>query len=171
MTVTIGTSAVAEWSTLILHRLFLGWLTIEYCPLAHWAWGGGSAQKLGLPDFAGGTVIEISSGVASFGLACVTGKRAGYGEYALKPHNIPIVLVGAALLWFGWSGGNVHQFPVNAFADDAAVIYAFCVTYAIGKIIDHAPEMRVSEDEEYVGLDICQHGECAYHYCAVPGFF
>jgi Amt family ammonium transporter len=291
VTVTIVTSAVAErikFSSFIIFVLV--WLTLVYCPLAHWAWGGGWASDLGLIDFAGGTVVEICSGFGALALALVIKKRAGFGEYALEPHNIPIALLGGALLWFGWFGfnagsalavnsvavnafiatntaaaagalawmfaswyhgkpsslgmvsgaiagmvaitpaagfvtpmvsmligivagvlcygmmllrvrkncdesldawaihgmgglwgtlatgifaaaaiggvsglmeGNAHQFVVNTICAVAAMIFAFAMTYGIAFVIDRTLGMRVTEDEEYVGLDICQHGERA----------
>ena len=291
VTIAIVTSAVAERIKLSSFIIFvLVWLTLVYCPIAHWAWGGGWAQQLGMIDFAGGTVVEICSGFAALALALVIKKRAGFGEYSLEPHNIPIALLGAALLWFGWFGfnagsalgvnssatvafvttntaaaagalawmfaswyhgkpsslgmvsgaiagmvaitpaagfvnplvailigavagvlcysmmllrirkmcdesldawaihgmgglwgtlatgifaaaavcgfsglieGNVHQFMANATGAFVALVYAFIVTYVIGIIIDRTIGLRVTEDEEYVGLDICQHGERA----------
>ena len=83
VTLTIVTSAVAERVKLTSFIVFaLIWLTVVYCPLAHWAWGGGWAQQMGLIDFAGGTVVEICSGFAALALALVIGKRAGFGEYS-----------------------------------------------------------------------------------------
>jgi Amt family ammonium transporter len=291
VTVAIVTSAVAErikFSSFIVFVLV--WLTLVYCPLAHWAWGGGWASKLGLIDFAGGTVVEICSGFGALALALVIKNRAGFGEYALEPHNIPMALLGAALLWFGWFGfnagsalavnsvavtafvttntaaaagalawmfagwyhgkpsslgmvsgaiagmvaitpaagfvtplvslligsaagvlcygmmllrvrkkcdesldawaihgmgglwgtvatgifaaaaiggvsglveGNTWQFAVNTVCAVTALIFAFVMTYCIAFVIDRTMGMRVTEDEEYVGLDICQHGERA----------
>jgi Amt family ammonium transporter len=291
VTLTIVTSAVAERVKLSSFIVFsLIWLSVVYCPLAHWAWGGGWAQQMGLIDFAGGTVVEICSGFAALALALVIGKRAGFGEYSMEPHNIPIALLGAALLWFGWFGfnagsalavngstvtafvntntaaatgalawmfaswyngkpsslgmvsgaiagmvaitpaagfvtplvavligavagvlcfgmmllriskqldesldawaihgmggvwgtlatglfaaaavagfsglfeGNVHQFLINALGAGAAVVYAFVVTYILATLIDRTLGLRVTPDEEYVGLDICHHGERA----------
>jgi Amt family ammonium transporter len=291
VTVAIVTSAVAErirFSSFIIFVLV--WLTLVYCPLAHWAWGGGWASQLGLIDFAGGTVVEICSGFSALALALVIKNRSGFGEYALEPHNIPIALLGAALLWFGWFGfnagsalavnsvavtaftttntaaaagalawmfaswyhgkpsslgmvsgaiagmvaitpaagfvtpmvsiligavagvlcygmmlfrvrkkcdesldawaihgmgglwgtlatgifaaaavggisglteGNAHQFVINTVCAVAAMVFAFVMTYGIAFVIDRILGMRVTEDEEYVGLDICQHGERA----------
>jgi len=291
VTVTIVTSAVAErikFSSFIIFVLV--WLTLVYCPIAHWAWGGGWASDLGLIDFAGGTVVEISSGFGALALALVIGQRAGFGEHALEPHNIPMALLGAALLWFGWFGfnagsalavnsiaanafvstntaaaagalswmfagwyrgkpsslgmvsgaiagmvaitpaagfvtpmvsiligavagvlcygmmllrvrkrcdesldawaihgmgglwgtlatgifaaaaiggfsglaeGNAHQFVVNTVCAVAVMVFVFVMTYCIGFVIDRSLGLRVTEDEEYVGLDICQHGERA----------
>ncbi|MFA5214034.1 MAG: ammonium transporter, partial [Methanoregula sp.] len=107
VTIAIVTSAVAERIRLSSFIVFvLVWLTVVYCPVAHWVWGGGWASQFGLIDFAGGTVVEICSGFSALALALVIGKRAGFGEYSLEPHNIPIALLGAALLWFGWFGFN-----------------------------------------------------------------
>ncbi len=83
------------------------WATFVYDPLAHWVWGsGGWLGKMGALDFAGGNVVHISSGIAGLIAALVLGKRKGHGTTPMLPHNIPFVLVGAALLWFGWFGFN-----------------------------------------------------------------
>ena len=100
------------------------WLTLVYCPLAHWGRGGGGASQLGLIDFAGGTVVEICSGFAALALALVIKNRAGYGEYAFEPHNIPMALIGAALLWFGWFGFNAG----SALAVNGVTATAFITT-------------------------------------------
>ncbi|MFA5221758.1 MAG: ammonium transporter [Methanoregula sp.] len=291
VTMAIVTSGIAErvkFSSFIIFALI--WTTIVYDPLAHWVWGGGWAAQFGSLDFAGGTVVHISSGFAALALALVIGKRVGFGKYALEPANIPMTILGAALLWFGWFGfnsgsalaanglaasafvttntaaaagaiawllvswvhgkpsslgfvsgavaglvaitpgagyvtpmasiligaiagivcycvmlwrikkgldesldawavhgmgglwgalatgifaaaavngasglleGNVHQFIANATGAFAALIYAFVVTYVIAYILDKTIGLRVTEEEEYVGLDISQHGERA----------
>ena len=83
------------------------WATFVYDPLAHWVWGvGGWIGKLGALDFAGGTVVHISSGIAGLVAAIVLGRRKGYKVVSMTPHNIPFTLIGAALLWFGWFGFN-----------------------------------------------------------------
>jgi Amt family ammonium transporter len=285
----IVTSGFAERVKLSAFVLFaILWTTLVYDPLAHWAWGGGWAGAFGSLDFAGGTVVHISSGFAALAVALIIGKRAGFGQYTMEPHNIPMTLLGAALLWFGWFGfnagsalaansiaanafvvtnisaaagalawlaaswvrgrpsslgmvsgaiaglvaitpaagyvntmgaivigaiaglicygamlyrinkgldesldawavhgmgglwgalatgifavaaiggysglieGNVHQFLANATGAFAALIYAFVVTFIIAWILNRTIGMRVSEEEEYVGLDISQHGE------------
>jgi ammonium transporter, Amt family len=291
VTMAIVTSGIAErikFSAFIVFALL--WTTIVYDPLAHWVWGGGWAAQFGSLDFAGGTVVHISSGFAALALALVIGKRVGFGKYALEPANIPMTILGAALLWFGWFGfnsgsalaanglaasafvttntaaaagaiawllaswvhgkpsslgfvsgavaglvaitpgagfvtpmasiiigaiagvvcygimlwrirkgldesldawavhgmgglwgalatgifaaaavngasglleGNVHQFIANATGAFAALIYAFVVTYILAVVIDKTIGLRVTEEEEYVGLDISQHGERA----------
>jgi len=291
VTMAIVTSGIAERVKFSAYLVFaLLWTTIVYDPLAHWVWGGGWAAQFGALDFAGGTVVHISSGFAALALAIVIGKRVGFGKYALEPANIPMTILGAALLWFGWFGfnagsavaanglaanafvttntaaaagamawllvswihgkpsslgfvsgaiaglvgitpaagyvtpmaailigavagmlcygmmlfrirkgmdesldawaihgmgglwgalatgifaaaavngasglleGNVHQFVANATGAIAALVYAFVVTYVLAVIIDKTIGLRVSEEEEYVGLDISQHGERA----------
>jgi Amt family ammonium transporter len=90
---------------------FLGfillWSTLVYDPLAHWVWGvDGWLRNLGALDFAGGTVVHISSGVSGLVAALVLGRRKGYGSEAMIPHQLPFTVLGAALLWFGWFGFN-----------------------------------------------------------------
>jgi len=82
------------------------WATVVYFPVAHWVWGGGWLSNLGIEDFAGGTVVHINAGAAALALAIVLGKRAGWRKEPMRPHNLPLVLLGAALLWFGWFGFN-----------------------------------------------------------------
>jgi ammonium transporter, Amt family len=264
------------------------WTTLVYDPIAHWVWGGGWLQALGALDFAGGMVVHISAGFSAFAVALVIGKRRGFGEHTMEPSNIPLALIGAALLWFGWFGfnggsalaangiaanaiivtntaaatgaltwmcaswyhgrpsslgvvsgavaglgaitpaagyvgilaaivigavaallcysmmllrirkeldesldawsihgmgglwgviatgifataavngatgllaGNPHQFIVQIIAALATIVYAFGLSYALAWVIDRTIGLRVSEDEEYVGLDISQHGE------------
>jgi Amt family ammonium transporter len=289
VTMAIVTSGIAERVKFSAYLVFaLIWTTIVYDPLAHWVWGGGWAATFGAIDFAGGTVVHISSGFAALALAMVIGKRTGFGKYVMEPNNIPLTILGAALLWFGWFGfnagsavaanglaanafvttntaaaagaiawllvswingkpsslgfvsgavaglvaitpgagyvtpmaailigalggifcygimlwrirkgldesldawaihgmgglwgalatgifavaaingasglieGNVHQFVANAVGAFAAVIYAFVVTYLLAVVIDKTIGLRVTEEEEYVGLDISQHGE------------
>ena len=292
ITLAIITSAVAERVRIGSFIVFgLLWTTLVYDPLAHWAWGGGWAGQLGALDFAGGTVVHISSGFGALALALVIGKRIGFGDHDMEPHNIPMTMIGAALLWFGWFGfnagsalaadglaasafvvtnvsasagalawlfaswmrgkpsalgmvsgaiaglvaitpaagfvdplsalviggvagvlcyrallfrvgrgldesldawavhgvgglwgavatgifaveavggasgllqGNVDQFVAQVIGAVAAVVYAFVVTYALARAVDATMGLRVTEDEEYVGLDISQHGEKAY---------
>ncbi len=289
VTVAIVTSGLAERVKLSSFILFsLLWTTLVYDPIAHWVWGGGWLAAIGVIDFAGGMVVHISAGFAALAIALVIGKRAGYGHYSMEPHNIPMTLLGAALLWFGWFGfnggsalaadgiavnaivvtntaaaagalswlavswlngkpsslgmvtgavaglgtitpaagfvtpltailvgtiagiicykamlwrirsgmdesldawavhgvggffgtvcagifattavsnysglleGNIHQFTANSIGAVAVTVYAFVVTYIIALVIDRTLGLRVSEEEEYVGLDLSQHGE------------
>ncbi len=289
ITLAIITSAMAERVKLSSFLLFgILWTTLVYDPLAHWVWGNGWLAKLGALDFAGGTVVHISSGFSALALALLIGKRMGYGKYQMEPHNIPMTLLGTALLWFGWFGfnagsalrangiacnafivtntaaatgalawmfaswvkgkpgslgiasgavaglvaitpaagyvdplssivigavagvlcylamlfrvkkgidesldawavhgigglwgaiatgifatinakglilGNVHQVVVQIIGAVSAIAYAFAMTLMIAKIVDLLIGLRVREEEEYVGLDVSQHGEVAY---------
>lgn len=84
------------------------WATLVYDPLAHWVWGGGflGAGKLGALDFAGGTVVHISSGIAALAAAVVMGRRLGWPREQIIPNNLPLTVLGAGILWFGWFGFN-----------------------------------------------------------------
>uniref|UniRef100_A0A7C3ZC37 Ammonium transporter n=1 Tax=Desulfobacca acetoxidans TaxID=60893 RepID=A0A7C3ZC37_9BACT len=83
------------------------WATLVYDPVAHWVWGdGGWLKGLGALDFAGGTVVHINAGIAALAAVLVLGKREGYGKEAFIPHNLPMTVLGAGILWFGWFGFN-----------------------------------------------------------------
>ena len=124
VTLAIVTSGMAERIKLSAFLIFaLIWVTLVYSPVAHWVWGGGWAQSLGFVDFAGGAVVHITAGFAALALAIVIGKRAGFGEYSLDPHNIPMTLLGAGLLWFGWFGFNGGSaLAANGLAVNAIVV-------------------------------------------------
>jgi len=101
------------------------WATIVYNPLCHWVWGiGGWINKIGAMDFAGGTVVHINSGVSALVAAIIIGKRKGFGSTAYIPHNVPMTITGAALLWFGWFGFNAG----SALAANGLAANAFVVT-------------------------------------------
>jgi len=125
ITLAIITSAVAERVRIGSFIVFgILWTTLVYDPLAHWAWGGGWASQLGALDFAGGTVVHISSGFGALAMALVIGKRIGFGDYDMEPHSIPMTMLGSALLWFGWFGFNAG----SALAADGLAASAFVVT-------------------------------------------
>lgn len=100
------------------------WATLVYDPVCHWVWApGGWLRNLGALDFAGGTVVHISSGMAALSCALVMGKRRGYGKEDMKPHNVTMTLIGAALLWFGWFGFNAGSaLGANGLATSALVV-------------------------------------------------
>ena len=99
------------------------WVTLIYCPIAHWVWGGGWMGRMGALDFAGGTVVHINAGVAGLVLALVVGKRIGYGKEAMFPSSIALTAVGAALLWFGWFGFNAgSQLAADGIAGSAFLV-------------------------------------------------
>jgi len=102
------------------------WATLVYDPVCHWVWGdGGWLKGLGALDFAGGTVVHINAGVAALAAALVMGKRVGYGKEAIIPHNLPMTILGAGLLWFGWFGFNAG----SALAADGLATTAFTTTH------------------------------------------
>ncbi|MFH1092340.1 MAG: ammonium transporter [Pseudomonadota bacterium] len=82
------------------------WVTLVYSPLCHWVWGGGWMAKIGALDFAGGAVVHMSSGASALAAAIVFGKRRGYPHEPFIPHNLPLTILGAGILWFGWFGFN-----------------------------------------------------------------
>lgn len=100
------------------------WSTLVYDPLCHWVWGGGWLGELGALDFAGGTVVHISSGTAGLAAALMLRRRQGYPGPMMIPHNMPFVLLGAGLLWFGWFGFNAG----SALAADQSAALAFINT-------------------------------------------
>lgn len=98
------------------------WAIFIYNPMAHWVWGGGFLATLGALDFAGGLVIHILSGVSGLTICLLLGKRHGYGKLPMLPHHLPMTVLGAALLWFGWFGFNAGSaLGANALAADAFV--------------------------------------------------
>ncbi len=107
------------------------WATLVYDPVAHWVWGeGGWLKNLGALDFAGGTVVHINAGIAALAAALVMGPRKGYGGHgdgteSFIPHNLPMTILGAALLWFGWFGFNAG----SALAAGALASSAFTATH------------------------------------------
>jgi len=108
ITPALITGAFAErfkFSTFLVFTLL--WALLVYNPVAHWVWGiGGWIRNLGALDFAGGTVVHITSGVSALAAALVVGKRKGFGIENMAPHNLPMTVTGAAILWFGWFGFN-----------------------------------------------------------------
>ena len=113
ITVALLSGAIADRAKYGSWVLFVAvWITLVYIPVAHWAFasqsgnGGWIIDKLGALDFAGGTVVEINSGAAALALALVLGKRDGFKRDPMRPHNMPLVLLGAGMLWFGWFGFN-----------------------------------------------------------------
>ena len=126
ITPALITGAFAERKKFSAFLLFtVLWATFIYDPLAHWVWGGGGwLRNLGALDFAGGTVVHISSGISALAAALVIGKRRGYGHQPMPPHNLPFTVLGASLLWFGWFGFNAG----SALAANGLAAHAFMTT-------------------------------------------
>jgi len=113
-----------KFSAFLLFTLL--WGTFVYNPLAHWVWGvGGWMGRMGALDFAGGNVVHISSGISALAAVLMVGKRLGYGSTPYIPHNLPMTVTGAALLWFGWFGFNAG----SALACNGLAVNAFVVTH------------------------------------------
>jgi Amt family ammonium transporter len=125
ITPALITGAVAErakFGTFIVFVLL--WATFVYDPLAHWVWGKGWMGAMGALDFAGGTVVHISSGFSALAAAYFFGRRVGYGYETMTPHNLPFTVIGASLLWVGWFGFNAG----SALAADGLATVAFVTT-------------------------------------------
>ena len=123
ITAALISGAIVERMRFSAYLAFLGaWTLLVYSPVAHWAWGGGWMERLGILDFAGGTVVHITAGTAAWVAAVMVGPRHDHGRQAFLPHNVPMMLTGAALLWFGWVGFNGGSaLAVNGTAVQATV--------------------------------------------------
>lgn len=124
ITVALISGAIADRARFGAWLIFAGlWATVCYFPVAHWVWGEGGwiGGALGAIDFAGGTAVHINAGAAALALALVLGRRLGFGTEPMRPHNLPLVMLGAGLLWFGWFGFNAG----SAYAADntASVVW------------------------------------------------
>ncbi len=108
ITPALISGSIAERMRFPAFALFAAlWSVLIYAPVAHWVWGGGwIGAKVGALDFAGGTVVHIASGVSGLAAAIFIGKRTGYGQEPMPPHNLPFTMIGAGLLWVGWFGFN-----------------------------------------------------------------
>ncbi len=125
ITPALITGAIAERFKFTTYLVFLvAWITFVYAPIAHWVWAGdGWLFEMGALDFAGGTVVHINAGIAAVVAALLVGKRRGV-DRGVEPHNVPFVILGAGILWFGWFGFNAG----SGLAADGLAISAFLVT-------------------------------------------
>jgi ammonium transporter, Amt family len=126
ITVALIAGAVADRMKFSAWVIFAtAWVILVYCPVAYWVWNaGGWIKQWGVLDFAGGTAVHVNAGAAALGLAIVVGRRIGWKDGNFAPHNLPLVLLGAGLLWFGWFGFNAG----SAFAADGFAGLAFLNT-------------------------------------------
>ena len=125
ITPALITGAFAERMKFSAFAVFtVVWATLVYDPVAHWVWGvGGWLREMGVLDFAGGTVVHIISGVSGLVIALMIGKRRGYGSEVMLPHHLPMTVLGAGLLWFGWFGFNAGSaLGANEIASNAFVV-------------------------------------------------
>ena len=107
ITAALISGAIVERMRFSAYITFISlWSIVVYAPVAHWVWGGGWLADMGAWDFAGGTVVHVNAAAAAFVAAMVVGKRTDYGSQSILPHNVPFVLLGSGLLWFGWFGFN-----------------------------------------------------------------
>ena len=111
-----------KFSTMLVFMAI--WVVVVYAPITHWVWGGGFLGEWGVLDFAGGTVVHINAGVAGLVAAIVLGRRKGYGQENMAPHNLTLTVIGASLLWVGWFGFNAG----SALAADSSAGMAMTVT-------------------------------------------
>jgi len=143
--VALITGAFAERMKFSAFAIFASlWVLLVYAPLAHWVWApGGWIRSMGALDFAGGTVVHISAGIAALAAAIVIGKRAGIKKGTLTPHNLPFTMLGAGLLWFGWFGFNAgsalgaNGLAANAFVTTNVAAAAAMLGWALVDYIRH----------------------------------
>jgi ammonium transporter, Amt family len=161
ITVALFTGSVVErmkFSSLMVFSIL--WLTLVYSPVAHWVWGaGGWLASLGALDFAGGNVVHINAGAAALALALVLGPRRGYREKEpMEPNNIPVVVIGASLLWFGWFGFNAGSaltaggLASNAFVATNTAAAAAALTWMILSWVYRRPSLLGVATGAVVGL-------------------
>ena len=146
ITAALISGALVERMRFSAYLLFIAlWAALVYAPVAHWVWGGGWLGRAGVLDYAGGTVVHVNAAAAALAAALVLGPRRDYGRQALLPHNVPYVLLGAALLWFGWFGFNAG----SALGANTGAALAFVNTFL-------APMATLVA---WMGLDIVRTGK------------
>jgi len=148
ITAALVSGAIVERMRFSAYLVFIAlWSLLVYAPVAHWVWGGGWLATMGALDFAGGTVVHINAGVAALVAAIVLGARRDHGRQAFLPHNVPLVLLGTGLLWFGWLGFNGGSaLAANNAAALAAVntVLAPMATVLVWMLIDFARTKRMT---------------------------
>jgi len=140
ITAALISGAIVERMRFFPYLVFITlWSLVVYAPIAHWVWGGGFLAKLGALDFAGGTVVHVNAATAALVAALVIGQRKDYARQAILPHNVPFVLLGAGLLWFGWFGFNAGSaLAANGIASLAFVntMLAPAATLVVWTLVD-----------------------------------
>jgi Amt family ammonium transporter len=140
ITAALISGAIVERMRFSAYIVFITlWSVVVYAPMAHWVWGGGWLADMGAWDFAGGTVVHVNAGAAALVAALVVGRRSDYGGSSILPHNVPTVLLGAGLLWFGWFGFNagsaVAASPIAALAF-VTTMFAPAATLVVWTFLD-----------------------------------
>ena len=126
ITPALITGATADRLKFSAYAIFIGlWLIFVYGPVAHWVFGGGFLFELGALDFAGGAVVHMNAGAAAVALVIILGVRKGYPETPMRPHNLPLTIIGTGILWFGWAGFNAG----SALAADGIAAQAIMNTF------------------------------------------
>jgi ammonium transporter, Amt family len=140
ITAALISGAIVERMRFLPYLVFITlWSLVVYAPIAHWVWGGGFLAQAGALDFAGGTVVHVNAATAALVAALVLGQRKDYARQAILPHNVPFVLLGAGLLWFGWFGFNAGSaLAANAIASLAFVntLLAPAATLVVWTLVD-----------------------------------
>jgi Amt family ammonium transporter len=160
ITPALITGAFADRVTFKAYLLFLvGWSVLIYCPFAHWVWGGGFLQKMGVLDFAGGIVVHLSAGIAALASVIFVGRRRIRTGESTAPHNIAFVALGTGLLWFGWFGFNggsalaANGLAATAFVNtDIAGSVAMIAWLAIAWVREKKPTMTGALTGAVAGL-------------------
>ena len=127
------------------------WTVVVYEPVCHWVWGGGFLQKMGLLDFAGGTVVHITAGVAALVSAIVIGPRKGFGKTAMPPHNMTMVVIGAGMLWVGWYGFNAGS-ALAANGSAGMALMATHISASAGALVWMAMEWKRHGKPSVLGI-------------------
>jgi Amt family ammonium transporter len=126
ITPALITGATADRLKFGAYAVFIGaWLILVYSPVAHWVFAGGFLADMGALDFAGGAVVHMNAGAAALALVLLIGRRKGYPEHPMPPHNLPMTLIGTGILWFGWAGFNAG----SALAADGVAAQAILNTF------------------------------------------
>ncbi len=159
ITVALITGAVVERMKFSALMIFSAvWVTVVYGPVCHWVWGGGWLGGLGALDFAGGAVVHINAGVSALALVLLLGKRRGFRKDVMEPNNIPMVALGAALLWFGWFGFNggsalaADGLAANAFVTTNLAASAAAFTWMMISWFHHRPSLLGTVTGAVAGL-------------------
>ena len=159
ITVALITGAVVErmkFSSLMIFSAL--WVTFVYAPVCHWVWGGGWLGSYGALDFAGGAVVHINAGVSALALVLLLGKRRGFRSDVMEPNNIPMVALGAGLLWFGWFGFNAGSslmadgLAANAFVATNLAAATAGLTWMMISWIHHRPSLLGTVTGAVAGL-------------------